>query len=69
MKVFCCLTVLVTHKPISFVFCYTSFVKRIPQLWKLAEEEGTGMGILQRAFIILRNVIPVVRVEVIYVKG
>jgi hypothetical protein len=52
MKVFCCLALLVIHKAISFVFCYTSFVKLIPRLWKMAEEEGTGMEILQGAFII-----------------
>jgi len=40
MKVFCCLAVLVIHKPISFVFCYVSLVKLIPRSWKLAEEEG-----------------------------
>jgi len=52
MKVFCCLAILVTHKPISFVFRHISFVKLIPRLWKMAEDEGTGMRILQGAFII-----------------
>jgi len=50
MKVFCCLAVLAIHKPISFVFCYSSFVKLIPSLCKLVEEEGAGMGTLQGAF-------------------
>lgn len=42
----------VIHKPISFVFLYTSFVKLIPRLWRMAEEEGTGMRNLQGVFII-----------------
>jgi hypothetical protein len=57
MKAFCCLAVLAIHKPSLFVFRYTSFVKLIPRLWKMSAEDGTGMRILQGAFIVCEVVL------------
>jgi hypothetical protein len=51
------LAVLVIHKPISIVFRHTSFVKLLPRLWKMAEEEDTGIRILQGAFIMCEVVL------------